>query len=697
MIQFGHFIIDKTESRLFRSEVELQVEPKLYQLLLLFIENPDKVIDRETIVERLWSGRYVTDNAINKQVANLRKLLDDDPKNATYIQTVPKLGYRLICPINEVKPEHSSLPLEQAFKNTSRFGLFVVIGLLLTIVLAFMVFSVHQDKLVSSVHTKELTRHSGLEFSPRAIPQTDTLLYLRKEVNSPDMELWQKAMTSGQANKVDLGDFSIFRLVNADYDQESEEVLVYLVHRKLDVCEVYRAELKNNALVNGELLLNCAGLILGDVQFDNKTQKLFYTARVPDRKAYQVYSYDVKLQQQALVHQPPAEGMGNHAIDLSPDSKRLLILSADFERKTKLHVLDLQSNELTLHQKFDRFATEVTWYHDSEHIYYFAPPPSNQILLGNLDGSESQALVSVSDYISHGMTLLNDGESLLFSTRQPNYNNQFLQNADLTISNSTVYDILPTVFHNNDSYMFISKRSGKSQLYLADLKSGEVQVLSGFNKYHVFRFLQVSPDDKSFVIATQNKAWHFKFDDIADELITLNEDNQVYYSELPITNIEWLSEQTIAVKALDDESSTVLSLDDSEEIQSVSARWKMVLTDHTNTEQLLLVEKATNTLFKANRKAFITAKSERQETEVFPTKVQLPRGYRHLKVYNGSVFFIKREESKLYLHQVALSSGQQVNKHLLGREFGFDVAKHGVMVSQLESMEGDIHRTVSTK
>ena len=74
-IQIGDFLLDKQLSTLKKNEVEIVVEPKLLELLLLFCHNPNRIISREEILEKLWQNSIVTDNAINKMVGNLRKLL----------------------------------------------------------------------------------------------------------------------------------------------------------------------------------------------------------------------------------------------------------------------------------------------------------------------------------------------------------------------------------------------------------------------------------------------------------------------------------------------------------------------------------------------------------------------------------------------------------------------------------------------
>ena len=91
-------------------------------------------------MEHLWPGSIVTENSINKQIANLRKLFNDDSKNPKYIQTVPKLGYRFICSISDISQE-SHLISSAAPARVSNAAYFIVgLTLLFTLLIAALVY-----------------------------------------------------------------------------------------------------------------------------------------------------------------------------------------------------------------------------------------------------------------------------------------------------------------------------------------------------------------------------------------------------------------------------------------------------------------------------------------------------------------------------------------------------------------------------
>jgi transcriptional activator of cad operon len=78
-----------------------RLEPKVMDLLFLLAERPGQAFSKDEIMERLWPNVVVGDDTLARAVSRLRKALGDDPKAPTFIETLPKRGYRLIAPVTD--------------------------------------------------------------------------------------------------------------------------------------------------------------------------------------------------------------------------------------------------------------------------------------------------------------------------------------------------------------------------------------------------------------------------------------------------------------------------------------------------------------------------------------------------------------------------------------------------------------------
>ena len=84
-----------------------RLRPLLMQLLLRLAAEPGQVVRRETLLAEAWPRRMVADEVLSRTIAELRTALGDEAKQARYIETLPKVGYRLIAPVSRQQPAPS--------------------------------------------------------------------------------------------------------------------------------------------------------------------------------------------------------------------------------------------------------------------------------------------------------------------------------------------------------------------------------------------------------------------------------------------------------------------------------------------------------------------------------------------------------------------------------------------------------------
>jgi len=111
--RFGVFDVDvpARELRKQGSRVKLQQLP--FELLLILLDHPGEVVTREELRQQLWpAGVYVDfDRSLNKAMVKLREALGDSSDSPLYVETLPRVGYRFICPVNgTVKTSDQVLP-----------------------------------------------------------------------------------------------------------------------------------------------------------------------------------------------------------------------------------------------------------------------------------------------------------------------------------------------------------------------------------------------------------------------------------------------------------------------------------------------------------------------------------------------------------------------------------------------------------
>jgi DNA-binding winged helix-turn-helix (wHTH) protein/Tol biopolymer transport system component len=99
IFNFADVEVREREFLLIKGGERLSVEPKAFRVLLYLLRNPGRLIDKDEIVASVWNDTAVSDNSLTRSIAQLRRVLDDDPREPLYILTVPTLGYRFLCEV----------------------------------------------------------------------------------------------------------------------------------------------------------------------------------------------------------------------------------------------------------------------------------------------------------------------------------------------------------------------------------------------------------------------------------------------------------------------------------------------------------------------------------------------------------------------------------------------------------------------
>jgi eukaryotic-like serine/threonine-protein kinase len=105
---FDGFTLDVAARQVRRDDEVLLLEPKSFRLLQFLIENRDRVLGKEEIFREVWNETSVTDNALTRAIAQIRKALEDDPWQPRFIETLPTVGYRFIGKLITEEPPPSA-------------------------------------------------------------------------------------------------------------------------------------------------------------------------------------------------------------------------------------------------------------------------------------------------------------------------------------------------------------------------------------------------------------------------------------------------------------------------------------------------------------------------------------------------------------------------------------------------------------
>lgn len=136
--QLGEWLIKPRRDCVERGGQTLHVKPKSMAVLERLAQTPGEVVTRAELFDAVWPGSAVTDDVLTQCVVELRRALDDSARDPRYIETVPKVGFRLLPPVTPLHSRRAAQPERRFFspwKPATQMTFFAASVVLLGLVL----------------------------------------------------------------------------------------------------------------------------------------------------------------------------------------------------------------------------------------------------------------------------------------------------------------------------------------------------------------------------------------------------------------------------------------------------------------------------------------------------------------------------------------------------------------------------------
>ncbi|PZN96520.1 MAG: transcriptional regulator [Alphaproteobacteria bacterium] len=113
VIAFGPFVLDTAQAELRRDGHRVPIEPQVFALLALLVDNRDRLVTRDEIIDSVWHGRFVSDAAVASRVKSARQAIGDTGTAQAAIRTVHGRGFRFVADV-AASPAIAVLPRREA-------------------------------------------------------------------------------------------------------------------------------------------------------------------------------------------------------------------------------------------------------------------------------------------------------------------------------------------------------------------------------------------------------------------------------------------------------------------------------------------------------------------------------------------------------------------------------------------------------
>src|ERR1044071_159930 len=112
LYEFGPFQLDVANRLLLRDGQPVPLTLKAFDTLLVLVENSGQVLEKDALIKVVWPDTAVEENNLTQNISALRKAMGEMAGGRSYIETLPRRGYRFVADVKERRDDAASLIVE---------------------------------------------------------------------------------------------------------------------------------------------------------------------------------------------------------------------------------------------------------------------------------------------------------------------------------------------------------------------------------------------------------------------------------------------------------------------------------------------------------------------------------------------------------------------------------------------------------
>ncbi|HXE13322.1 MAG TPA: winged helix-turn-helix domain-containing protein [Bryobacteraceae bacterium] len=210
IFRFGVFELSRATGALLRNGIPVKLPPQPAQVLLLLVERAGDVVTREEIQQLTWSDNTVVDFevGINRCIRRIRSALLDDADAPRYLETVPRIGYRFIAPVEApnaepapledlaamAPPDLPPLPVKRV-RDWKPLAL-GLIGVCVVAAISIFWIAINREKQPNDLHTAPLAVSFGDQYTPTFSPDGRQVAFTWNGEAQDNFDIYVKLVNS---------------------------------------------------------------------------------------------------------------------------------------------------------------------------------------------------------------------------------------------------------------------------------------------------------------------------------------------------------------------------------------------------------------------------------------------------------------------------------------------------------------------
>jgi DNA-binding winged helix-turn-helix (wHTH) protein/Tol biopolymer transport system component len=525
----GQWSVNPSQNKLSLNGHPVKVETRVMSLLVYLAYRNGEAVAIDELVEHVWNDRVVSNSAVYRAMAELRKVLSQDG-SVEYIKTINKKGYLLNAEVHLAKSNGA---------NQLKWFLFLCILIVLFIIgylISQQLFERTADKN-SSEQSNYILEHGtslpGKEMYPDISPDGSLMLLVHKENQDSPSEIFIHVLSTA-VSKI-AGNLSeevraklsqrTFQLTNQGSDilypsWSADGNFVSYMLKKNGQCEVRIADFDWSEMVlrNHRQVALCSMLDGRAVTWSSRGHTLLYVSIISGRLS--VHAVNAGTLENEILSSTAGTNSWSVYVASSPFENKLMILNfVDYQRTEFLH-FDLETKQSELIHSVPVLVDSVAWGENNNELIYqrtrntyskFNWKTKQETVFWDNTTKVGQISRSPTGKFYALEKLNQSEENIEVVTISPPLESQKQQQRGITWKHNSSYsDSNPEFSHSMKKVAFVSTRSGESQLWIAE-ENGTLRQVTDFNNEAWMGRVRWSGDDNQLLFARGGSIYFYDF------------------------------------------------------------------------------------------------------------------------------------------------------------------------------------------
>ena len=681
-IFFGEYRFDTSTHELKNQEYSVSLDPRMVALLRFFLANPNRIISRDELQQAIWQGVIVTDNAINKLVASLRKTLADDPKSPRYIQTVPKQGYRFIATVHTQDSLNTNGHVDEINTNTQPKSRNLAVKaalpvLICTVVVLLLLWQNGENGGLNYGENTVLTRVDGAKRSLVVAPKGNTVTFINNTYANGN-ELWHKRLDN---NNDDVG--AVIESKDYYFDSLIAQTANALIVKGYyqDQCGWFKVPFSRESAAltaPSAQVLDCESLISHRYTFDTQIESVWLLGHARNHE-HRNRLYRINLNQglePVAVELPEQWQLVD--LDLKPGAKNLLLVANNSEGQSRLYQVDLATGAAEPLIDVAQQLNQAIWGHAQHQLIYVSASKPAQLQMLNIQSGESQVIASLGDRLCCALARHPNEKDYIYSTYDKNIDIRW-QNPGFELDNSNGNERLPAFAHTQPGIYFVSNRAGSDHIYF-QAPGQRAQQIVPMSEHMVLNELAVSPDDRLAVVNHDNRQLWLV--DIVEHGIAKRAHIDGYGFAL-----SWLNPTLFSLTVKNQHQRRVRIYNRQMQLLAeLDAPWVRILVDNSEPQFAYLINQS-NELYRFSFSEILDGRLPEAEP------IGEVASYSNAIIDNGVLYLNNYKEAQLSSYKINSASLQLLTQQPLNAYYGFDVENGQIVYGGTRAFSSDLYTT----